>query len=97
MKTRCNCAKGLYPERGTNRVPAGLALLPLSGNLQHILNADATVTTARKATESKYTVFAETIHELPTHAHELGGFGRCYFIVGAQDHDPRSMSDGIKH
>ncbi len=97
MKTRCNLAKGLHPERGANSVAASLALLTLSRYLQHILNADTPVATTRQATERKHAVFAETIHELASHAHELGGLSGCYFIVGTHNHNPRSISDSIKH
>lgn len=51
MNIRCNAAIVFHLERGTDGVTPGATPLPLSGNIEHVLDADTTVTATGQTTK----------------------------------------------
>ena len=83
MKTRCRRATGRRPDGSTQCLTAGPALLVFGCDVYDVLDADAAVAAAGQAPEREHVVLAEPVHELPGHAHEVGGLGRRDFVLGA--------------
>ena len=95
---RCDIvARVLCAERNSYRVGTGAVLFALGGDIQNVLDTDASVTASGKPPEGEHAILAEPIHVLTGYPHEVSGLGRRKLLLGAHHHDPRPVSDGIEH
>lgn len=74
-----------------------VALLALGGDLDHVLDADATVSAAGETAEGQELVLAEPVDELAGCAEQLRRLCRRHLLLGAEDHDPLTVGQIGQH